>query len=52
MNVSNKIKYIVFPEDTYILYPNREFKNVENTVIEECDKIHGWLLNSNKLSIN
>ena len=49
VNVSNKFKYVLFADDTNILYS--DIKNVQSTVNKEHDKIHRWLC-TNKLSIN
>ena len=51
VNVSNKFKYILFADDTNILYSDKEIDNVQSTVNKELDKIHSWLY-TNKLSIN
>ena len=51
MNVSNKFKYVLFTDDTSILYSDKDIKNVQRTVNKELYKIHGWLC-TNTLSIN
>ena len=51
VNVSNKFKYVLFADDTNILYSDKDFKNVQGTVNKELDKIHGWLC-TNTLSVN
>ena len=51
VNVSNKFKYVLFADDTNILFSDKEIENVQSTVNKELDKIHGWLC-TNKLSIN
>ena len=51
MNVSNKFKYILFTDDTNILYSNKEIKNVQIIVNKEIYTIHGWLC-TDTLSIN
>ena len=51
VNVSGKLKFVLFADDTNILYSNKEIENVEDTVNIEMSKIHEWLC-TNKLSIN
>ena len=40
MNVSNNFKYVLFADNTNILYSDTEIKNVQRTVNKDQDKIH------------
>ena len=51
VNVSDKLKCVLFADDTNILYSSKESENVEDTVNIEMSKIHE-LLCTNRLSIN
>ena len=51
VNVSDKLRFVWFADDTNILYSSKEIENVENTVNIEMSKIHEWLC-TNRLSIN
>ena len=51
VNVSNKFKYVLFADDTNILYSGEESETVENIVNKELHLIYVWLC-TNKLSIN
>ena len=40
VNVSDKLKCVLFADDTNILYSSKEIENVENTVNFEMSKLH------------
>ena len=50
VNVSKKIKYVLFADDTNILYSSEESETAEN-IIKELHLIYAWL-RTNKLSMN
>ena len=49
VNVPDKLKCVLFADDTNILYSSKEIEN--NTVNIEMSKIHKWLC-AHRLSIN
>ena len=53
VHVSDKFKFVLFADDTNILYLSRnyEFVIVENTVNDELYKVNQWLC-TNRLPIN
>ena len=51
MNVSNKLKYVLFADDTNILYSSEESITGENIVNKELHLIYAWLC-TNTFSIN
>ena len=51
VNVSNKCKYVLFADVTYILYSSEDSQTVENITNKELHLIYVWLC-ANKLSIN
>ena len=46
-----RVKYILFADDTIILCSRKEIENIENTVNFQMFKIHRWLF-TNGISIN
>ena len=51
MNALNEFKYVLFADDTDILFSCKTTKNVENIVNIELNKIHKWL-STNGLFLN
>ena len=48
---SNELQFFVFADDTNILYANKDFKSLEQTVNAELNNLHDWLT-TNKLTLN
>ena len=51
VNVSDKAKFILFADDTNIIYHNKNFNSLIENVNDDLIKISNWF-NQNKLSIN
>ena len=51
VNVSDKLKFVLFADDTNILYSSKEIEIVENTINIEMSKIHEWIY-TNSICIN
>ena len=49
--MSDKFKFVLFADDTNVLYSSRNHEFVENTMNDELDKVNQWLC-TNRLSIN
>ena len=43
VNVSDKLKFVLFADYKSILYSTKEIENVEDTVNIKMSKIHEWL---------
>ena len=50
-NISNKLKFFLFADDTNLYYESRNLKEIEKTVNEELRKFSLWL-NINRLALN
>ena len=50
-NISKKLKFYLFADDTNIYYESKNLKSLEKTVNKELDKLHDWLC-LNRLSLN
>ena len=50
-NISNSSKFILFADDTYIIYNNGNLNKLINTVNDDLVEVVKWF-NDNKLSIN
>ena len=50
-NVSKFLKFVLFADDTNILYSDANAKNLNNVVNTELDKLNTWFI-INKLSLN
>ena len=50
-NTSSILDFILFADDTTILYSNKDIKNNINTVNEELNEVSNWF-KANKLSVN
>ena len=50
-NVSKILKFVLFADDTNILYSDANVKNLNNVVNTELDKLNTWFI-INKLSLN
>ena len=50
-NVSTFLKFVLFADDTNILYSDANVKNLNNVVNTELDKLNTWFI-INKLSLN
>ena len=48
---SNELQFFLFADDTNILYANKDFKSLEQTVNAELNNLHDWLT-TNKLTLN
>ena len=50
-NISDKLKFYLFADDTNIYYESDNTKSLEKTVNKELEKLHDWLC-INRLSLN
>ena len=50
-NISDKLQFFLFADDTNIYYESNDLKNLEKTVNEELKKLSLWL-NLNRLALN
>ena len=50
-NISDKLNFFLFADDTNIYYESKNLKNLEQTVNEELKKLSLWL-NLNRLALN
>ena len=50
-NVSKILKFVLFADDTNIIYPDAYVKNLNNVVNTELVKLNTWFI-INKLSLN
>ena len=50
-NISNKLKFFLFADDTNLYYESHDLKEIEKTVNEELKKLSLWL-NINRLALN
>ena len=50
-NISNKLKFFLFADDTNIYYESKELKKLEKIMNTEMEKLHEWLC-LNRLSLN
>ena len=50
-NISNKLKFFLFADDTNIYFESEDLKKIEKTVNNELEKLHEWLC-LNRLSLN
>ena len=50
-NISNKLKFYLFADDTNIYYESDNLKDIEKTMNKELEKLHEWLC-LNRLSLN
>ena len=50
-NVSKKLKFYLFADDTNIYYESKSLKNLEKTMNKELEKLYEWL-SINRLSLN
>ena len=50
-NASNKLQFVLFADDTNLLYANKNLKSLETVVNNELLKVVDWLT-ANKLSLN
>ena len=50
-NISNKLKFFLFADDTNLYYESPDLKEIEKTVNEELKKLSLWL-NINRLALN
>lgn len=50
-NISNKLKFYLFADDTNIYFESDDLKQIERTVNKELKKLHEWLC-LNRLSLN
>ena len=50
-NISDKLKFYLFADDTNIYYESKSLKSLEKTVNKELEKLHDWLC-LNRLSLN
>ena len=50
-NISDKLNFFLFADDTNIYYESKNLKNLEKTVNEELKKLSLWL-NLNRLALN
>jgi hypothetical protein len=50
-NISKKMKFYLFADDTNIYLESDDLKNLENTMNKELEKLHEWLC-INRLSLN
>ena len=48
---SNGLQFFLFADDTNILYADKDFKSLEQTVNAELNNLHDWLT-TNKLTLN
>ena len=48
---SNELQFLLFADDTNILYADKDFKSLEQTVNAELNNLHDWLT-TNKLTLN
>ena len=48
---SNELQFFLFADDTNILYADKDFKSLEQTVNAELNNLHDWLT-TNKLTLN
>ena len=50
-NISKKLKFFLFADDTNIYFESEDLKNLEKIVNNELEKLHEWLC-LNRLSLN
>ena len=50
-NVSKILKFVLFADDTNMLYSDANINNLNNVVNSELDKLNTWFI-INKLSLN
>ena len=50
-NISKKLKFYLFADDTNIYYESDNLKSLERTINKELEKLHDWLC-LNRLSLN
>ena len=50
-NISNKLRFFLFADDTNIYYESKDLHDIEYTVNKELQKLHEWL-SVNRLSLN
>ena len=50
-NISNKLKFFLFADDTNIYYDSHDLKSLEKIINKELEKLHEWLC-LNRLSLN
>ena len=50
-NSSDKLKFLLFDDDTNLLYADKNLKSLESTVNAEMFRVYNWLI-ANKLSLN
>ena len=48
---SEILKFVLFADDTYILFSTKKYEYIENTLNTKFNKVYEWLC-TNKLSIN
>ena len=48
---SNELQFFLFADDANILYADKDFKSLEQTVNAELNNLHHWLT-TNKLTLN